>query len=223
MMRFIVDKKINENYFELSEQTIHHLKVARQFNKNFICVFEEEFYECRYEDKKAFIINKLDLNHEFKNRVALAVPLITWKNFELVLQKATEMGVTDFYPFVSQYSELKMEEYNRKIDRFEKIIFEASQQSFRNKQPILHNCENFDKILTLEFKNKYLAHEKSSATNELLYPSDSLFVIGPEGGFSDNEVSLAQKNNFNIIKLTKTILRAETACLYVIARIQEIL
>ncbi|QJG67116.1 16S rRNA (uracil(1498)-N(3))-methyltransferase [Mycoplasma phocoenae] len=221
MMRFIVEKKLNSDFFELTKETLKHMKVARQINKHFICVFEEEFYECVLEQEKAKIIQKLNLNHEYEKPVALAIPLISWKNFELVLQKATELGVTEFYPFISQYCELKETDFERKRDRFEKIIFEASQQSFRNRQPFLNKIKKFDKIITLEFKNKYLAHEKTSAANIASYPSDSLFVIGPEGGFSDTEVNLALQNNFTILKLTKTILRAETACLYVLSRVNE--
>ncbi|WP_246529770.1 16S rRNA (uracil(1498)-N(3))-methyltransferase [Mycoplasma zalophi] len=221
MMRFIVDKKYDDKNFILSDETLNHIKVARQINKQFICVYEEKFYVCILENKMAKIIDALDLDHEFKNQVALAIPLIVPKNFELVLQKATELGVTDIYPFASEFSQYKIEDFNKKRERYEKIIFEAAQQSFRNKQPFLHNCEKFGKIISLEYKNKFLAHEKSSAASLISYPSDSLFVIGPEGGFSDSEVNLALQNNFKIIKLTKTILRAETACIYILSRVNE--
>ncbi|WP_237023535.1 16S rRNA (uracil(1498)-N(3))-methyltransferase [Mycoplasma miroungirhinis] len=220
-MRFIVSNKHNDKYFDLSDDTLNHIKVARQKFKEFICVFENEFYICILENKKAKIISKLDLDHEYKNPVALAVPLIVAKNFELVLQKATELGVSDIYPFTSEFCQYKIDDFNKKMQRYNKIIFEASQQSFRNKVPFLHNCQKFGKILTLDYKNKYLAHEKSSAASLVSYPSGSLFVIGPEGGFSDTEVNLALQNNFKIIKLTKTILRAETACLYVLSRVNE--
>ncbi|MGX9358451.1 16S rRNA (uracil(1498)-N(3))-methyltransferase [Mycoplasma sp. 128] len=220
-MRFIVNKKEN-NYFILDQETIHHLRVARQFNKTFICVYENEFYQCRYEDQKAYIIEKLDLNHEFSKPVGLAVSLINWKNFELILQKATELGVSHIYPFKSRYSEMKVDDFENKRKRFEKIIFEACQQSFRNKIPSLSSVLNFEDVLAIkDFDHRYIAHEKNQSEGHKFFLPSSLFLIGPEGGFSDEEVNKAIHAGFESIKLTKTILRAETAALYVIAKVHD--
>ncbi len=78
---------------------------------------------------------------------------------------------------------------------------------------------DFEKVIDLNIKNKYLAHEKTSAQAKTFYLQDSIFLIGPEGGFNDEEVVKAQAKGFEVISLGKRILRAETASLFVLSKV----
>lgn len=117
MFRFFVEQK-EDNYFILTNEILNHIKVARVQNKNFICIYEQVFYLCKLEGKKALIIEKIDANHEFKNQVILAMSVINTKRFELTIQKAAELGVSLFIPMLSQNVEQKLgNDIDKKLQR----------------------------------------------------------------------------------------------------------
>ncbi|UUD34712.1 16S rRNA (uracil(1498)-N(3))-methyltransferase [Mycoplasmopsis caviae] len=225
MHRFFVDKKIDNEHFELSVQILKHIKVARVENEEFICTYEGEFYKCKLKNKTAYIIEKLNLNNEFNKPLILAAPIIKIKRFEWILQKATELGVSTIIPFVSKYTDSKIlkYEFNSKLERFGEIIKNAAEQSFRNIIPQLTTPMNLKQIVNAyPNESKYLAYENlQNESNNISYPTNSILIVGPEGGFSDEEIEFAQKNNIKITSLGKRILRAETACLYMLSNVKE--
>lgn len=221
MFRFFVEEK-EENYFLLTPPILAHLKVARIEKKQFICVYQSKFFLCKLENKKAKIIKEIIENHEFKNKVVLGAALINIKRFEWLIQKATELGVTDFYPIISTNISHKISgDINKKLIRWNTIALNAAEQSFRNNVMIVHKPTKFETIIKTAIPNKYLAHEKTSKKIIASFPTNSLFLTGPEGGFSEQEVEMARSNNFKIVSLGKRILRAETASLFMLARINE--
>ncbi|WP_033161162.1 16S rRNA (uracil(1498)-N(3))-methyltransferase [[Mycoplasma] collis] len=222
MFRFFVAKK-EDNYFILDNETLKHIKVARVNNKEFICVYEKYFYLCVLEDQKALIIKKLDDNHEFENKVIIAAAIISIKRFEWLIQKATELGASELWPIYSENMKQKLgNNIEHKVERWNLIAKNAAEQSFRNKAMIVKMPIHFKDVVNVKIKNKYIAHEKAenSLTN-YFFEQDSIFLVGPEGGFSENEVNLAKKNNFKVISLGKRILRAETASIFILSRIKQ--
>lgn len=134
------------------------------------------------------------------------------EKFEMVLQKGTEVGVVRFVPLITARTERQS---LNKIERLKRILKEAAEQSGRGIVPELCEIVEFGKVL----KNvpeglNVLAHltgEKSlKKVCENLGGIVNIF-IGPEGGFTENEVSDAAKAGFEIVSLGKRILRAETA------------
>ncbi|VEU59431.1 16S rRNA (uracil(1498)-N(3))-methyltransferase [Mesomycoplasma neurolyticum] len=223
MFRFFVDQK-EKNYFLLNKETLNHIKVSRIQSQKFICVYKEEFYITILEANKAKILEKLNENHEFKNDVIIAASIINTKRFEWLIQKATELGATKLFPMYSENVVQKLgNNIEKKVERWNKIAKSASEQSFRNKAMIVEMPCFFDEIIKEKILNKYIAHEKCNNNNNLneLYEQNSIFLIGPEGGFSEKEVELAQKNGFQTIFLGKRILRAETATLFILSRIKQ--
>lgn len=221
MHRFFVDKKIN-NTFVLNDKILKHLKVLRIDNEFFLCNYKKEFYKCKLKNNQAIIIEKLSINNEFQKEVVLAIALINFKNFEFVLQKATELGVTKIIPYISQYCNIDKKIAEKKVNRWNEIIKNAAEQSFRNIIPILEECKKFEQILKLKYENKYLAFENKKQEKPLSnFSTNSLFIIGPEGGFSSEEVEFAKMHNFKIISLGKRILRSETAAFFVLSRLRE--
>ena len=219
MFRFFVKEK-RGNSFLLSEETLKHIRVSRTTSKEFICVFEEEFYVCMLENNVAVIKNKINEFHEHDGEVIIAAGFIDTKRFEWLIQKTTELGATKIIPVLSENVSKKLPiNIDKKLERWNQIALNASEQSFRNKQLIVEKPQTFDEILKLKIKNKFIAHEKNNNDVKMSFPTDSLFLVGPEGGFSEIEVKKASKNNFEIVSLGKRILRAETASIFILSRI----
>lgn len=137
------------------------------------------------------------------------------ENFELVAAKAVEAGVAEIIPVVTA----KTVKTNLRIDRLEKIVREAAEQSGRGILPTLGKIMNFreamrhaegnDSNLFFEiyaprFEQRKLAIDVSRKVG---------FWIGPEGGWDEEEIKMAEEKNFQIVSLGKLTLRAETAAI----------
>lgn len=151
---------------------------------------------------------------------ALGIALLKHDHFEWVLQKSVELGVDAFFPFVSERTIPHYREQTtpKKIERFEKIALEAAKQSGLVAIPKIHPPKTFSE-LTAHFKNFTAVliaweQEKESSfhsTFETIDPSRLLLLIGPEGGFSNEEVFNAEKAGAKKLSLGRQILRSETA------------
>lgn len=223
MYRFFVNKKTDQNYFELDEMLLKHIKVLRISNEKFYCNYLGTFYECVLENSKAKILRKTNINHEFRNSVILAAPIIKLKNFEIIIQKATELGVSEIIPMISKYSDVNLvKQIDKKIIRYQEIIKNAAEQSFRNIIPKLHLATKLETIIEkYAMKNKYIIYENATSSCVNTLESNAIILVGPEGGFDLQEVKLAEKNGFQTISLGKRILRSETACITSLSKIIE--
>jgi 16S rRNA (uracil1498-N3)-methyltransferase len=154
---------------------------------------------------------------EIKKPVPLALAFCPTKNNDrnkLIIEKSTEIGVTDFFPLISQNSERR--KWN--IERFEKVLISSTKQSQRLWLPTIHPAEKFnDFIKKISYKLKFLAHCKEGEKIQLKKISNSLesqvIVIGPEGDFTSEEIELSKANNYKMISLGNNRLRTETACI----------
>ncbi len=220
MFRFFVTNKISETHFEISEETFKHMKVARVLNEKFICVYESKFYICEMDGQQAKIIELLDEDHEHGGEVIVAAALINIKRFEWMIQKAAELGATKIIPLITKRVEIKInDKFFKKIERWNQISHNASEQSFRNVKMIVTKPMKFEEALELEVENKFIAHEKTKKAVSNNFPTNSIFFVGPEGGFSEEEVNLAYEKGCEDISLGKRILRAETASIFILSRI----
>lgn len=215
---------LNNNYFYFDDELKKHIKVLR-LNKNEIVLinYQSKFYKCKIKDfNKALIIEKLSINNEYDFNVIVAIPLIKQANFEIAIQKSVELGAKIIIPYISKYTDKSNLNImnNQKLIRLKKIILEASQQSFRNIIPELKPIMNFEKLINYDCKNKILAYEKINDNKLNLISEDTLFIVGPEGGFNLEEIEQAKQKNVKIISLTKSILRSETALIYMLSRIK---
>lgn len=223
MFRFFVNKK-EQNSFPLPKETLNHIKVARVEKENFICTYEGKFYECKLVGNSAEIIKEINEDHEFKNEVILAASIIDTKRFEWLIQKAAELGATKIIPMTSKNVSKKISgEIERKIERWNEIALNASEQSFRNYPLVVTNITSFEDVLKNynHIPNKFIAHEKKDAQVKHNFNSNVLFLTGPEGGFSEDEVQNALKQGFEVLSLGKRILRAETASIFMLSRIND--
>ncbi|WP_029608765.1 16S rRNA (uracil(1498)-N(3))-methyltransferase [Mycoplasma simbae] len=232
MHRFFCDRKENE-HFVLDESTLHHVKVARLQNENFLINYDNNFYVCSLVSNTnlAKIIEKVDINHEFSQDLVLSAPIIKPDRFEWMLEKSVELGVKHIIPMRSQYVNNKLIEANfneKKYVRYRTKIKEAAQQSFRNIIPTISPVSSLKEIVNQYLAQNYtiyVAHEKVNSKAQLSNLStQSVLIAGPEGGLSDQEIEwLISLNNANvkIVSLGKTILRAETAAISMLANVRE--
>lgn len=153
-------------------------------------------------------------------KLVLAVSLIKKDNFEWVIQKGTELGVSEFIPLVSERSEKK----GFNMERARKIMIEAIEQSGRGTLAIIHEPLDLETFLADEKRSVIAFHMEGEELNKGL--SEKLKVIdakqneivaciGPEGGWSPKELSLFKEKGASIIKLDTPVLRAETAAIAV--------
>ncbi len=146
-----------------------------------------------------------------KRQIAIA-PTKNIDRFEWMIEKCTEIGVTDFFPVVCKNSERK----NIKPDRIHKKIISAMKQSKRLFLPVLHPLMKFEAFLESEFlvKNRYIAHcmEPDRSLGQL-YTSgeDAVVLIGPEGDFTQQEIKCALDAGWKDVSLGQSRLRTETA------------
>jgi 16S rRNA (uracil1498-N3)-methyltransferase len=173
------------------------------------------------------ILDHRTLNTEHRTQVTLAQCLPKARKMDLIIQKCTELGVAKMIPTLSERSIAKGE----KLPRWKKIAKEAAEQSGRASIPEISPLTRFEDVLKLK-DNYDLALipwelEKANTLKATLQsfiiphrPSTSLsilIIIGPEGGFSQQEIELARQAGFKSISLGKTILRTETAGMAVMA------
>jgi 16S rRNA (uracil1498-N3)-methyltransferase len=152
---------------------------------------------------------------------------------EWIIQKGTELGASSFIPFNAARSIVKLEQkkIGKKLDRWQKIAKEASEQSYRNKVPtVIEPCQ-FNELLKIanDYDVKIVAYEESAkqgekknlakAFDELTDGSSLLAVFGPEGGLTEQEVSKLEELGFLVCSFGPRILRTETAPLYLLSAV----
>ncbi len=151
----------------------------------------------------------------FTLHIAIAPPKAI-DRFEWFLEKATELGVEEITPLLSRYSERK----HLNHERCEKILISSMKQSNRLYLPKLNEMISFQKFLEKDFNvTKAIAHcepsEKKTLQAILINTKSFLFLIGPEGDFSKEEIQQAVSKNFEHVSLGEKRLRTETAAVHV--------
>jgi 16S rRNA (uracil1498-N3)-methyltransferase len=148
-------------------------------------------------------------------KTIIGISLIKNKSrFEWFLEKATEIGVSEIIPFISD----RTEKFHFREDRMKGILISAMLQSQQAWLPELRAPAKFKEIIeNCPCEQKYIAHcvneQKESLSKQVLKQGDSLILIGPEGDFTKEEISAAMENNFKPVSLGETRLRTETAAL----------
>jgi 16S rRNA (uracil1498-N3)-methyltransferase len=228
-MQYYFNVKLVGNRFSFSPMDIHHiLNVIRAKNGDkVVCVHEGTQYLCvlQYERDIPFatIDRKLQNSNELPFEITLIYGIPKNDKFELVLQKATELGVSRIVPYQADRSIVKLlnNDNSSKLIRWNRILKEASEQSRRNKIPEITPITSLDSLVAYLGEWNFVADENkwSMGTSELWdycqkkMPNSISLVIGPEGGFSQNELNFLQEKGWKSISLGRRILRSETAAI----------
>jgi len=144
-------------------------------------------------------------------------------HMDITIQKAVELGVTEIIPVICERTvvNLKADRLDKKVRHWNGIINSACEQSGRNQLLTLHNPIKFNEIKPDNNQTGIILHPNSSqsifATDK---PQSISLLIGPEGGFTDDEINFANTMNFTSVKFGPRILRTETAAISAISIIQ---
>ena len=155
-------------------------------------------------------------------KLRLCAAILKGKTFDLVLQKATEIGVSGIVPVVTERTIPAIDNGDFKRVRWENIVVNASKQCMRKDIPVVEDTSSFkDVVINNASKIKLIAHTESNGKNIKDFlsgifssssdKSDVAILIGPEGGFTPDEIEFAIRNGWNQVKFGFTSLRAETA------------
>ncbi|MBO5738600.1 16S rRNA (uracil(1498)-N(3))-methyltransferase [bacterium] len=141
-----------------------------------------------------------------------------------IMEKATELGVRGVYPIITDNCALNISVIDKKHEKWQKTMYEASKQCERAKIP---NCYapttlekvlelSFDKILVLAERSTDISLKKYLTQNPIKKGEKVLLIIGPEGGFSQEEFNFFKNKSLPLISLGDLILKAETATIVAI-------
>ncbi len=145
-------------------------------------------------------------------RVHLAAAIIQLDKFELVLQKAIELGAASVIPLITDRIEVRAERYRGKRERWEKIVFEAVKQSGRALVPRVNDPTPFDDAAKESgVRFVFDADEEPGAAPGRL--EEVTVLVGPEGGWSEREIAVARQCGCIFQRLGPRRLRAETAAI----------
>lgn len=229
MQRYMVNNK----KLELSIDDKRHIINVMRMNvfDEFEIVYDKYIYRCKIieinkKDIKYEIISKNKSNKEKNYKVVIACSIIKEQRMDYFLQKATELGVDEIIPFISDRTVVKVDlKKDKKCIRWNKILKEASEQSFRDDIPLLHDITGFDEIKNMNYDLKIFCNTNEMSKNIKKVLQDykkcgTIFiVVGPEGGFSNNEVTNLTNSGFISTTLGNNILRAETVPLFILSAI----
>lgn len=236
MQRYFLNTEAenNKNYTINDKDDVHHIKnVMRQTvgSKIIINFINASFIsEITAIDNQITVITReqLELCTELPVQITIASGLLKNDKYEWMIQKATELGAYRFLPFISDHTVIKLDEKKmaKKVERFQKIIKEAAEQSYRQMIPEIKVVKNSTALTALldDYDVVLVAYEESakngetSTLNQTLKRLESgtkvIVIFGPEGGLSETEI---KQFNAPTIGLGPRILRAETAPLYLLS------
>lgn len=232
MHKFFTPK---ENFIEntakiLGDDVKHLYKVLRLNEGDKIvlnnCDGDEFLAEIRTITKQEVIVDieeKLEINNESEVKIYLFQGLPKAQKMDLIVQKGTELGITEFIPTLTERVDIKLKGEFKKLDRLNRIALEAAKQSKRTiipkvSEPVsfedaLKRMESLDLVIVPyenaeNFGIKTLFNDENIDTSKIKKVG---ILVGPEGGFELNEISRLKENGAYIVTLGSRILRTETA------------
>lgn len=238
MRRFYAPKEnFRDEKIVLSLEETRHLRdVLRLRAGEIVRVFDGEGREFSAEIEKIErretalkILEEVSPSAPVSNLdLTLAVALLKGEKFDLVVQKAAELGVTKLVPVTTKRTDVKLKDADKKLFRWQKIALEAAKQSGRADLMKIEATQDFIKFIEnpssprLDGENLLLFAERSGESFSNIESGEKIIaVIGSEGGWEDSEIEAARGNGFQIVTLNGRILRAETAAIAVAAVLQH--
>ena len=230
---FPSDLTLNATYELDSDNSTHLIRVLRLTNGDPIDVFDGNGNEysavlCDVQKKSAsFQVNEL-IRQEPQQALSLHLGQVVSKGdrMDFTIQKATELGITDITPLWSERCEvrLKGDRLEKKMVHWQNIAISACQQSGRCKIPVIHPPMDYlDWAKNTNADIRLLLHpHQQQPLSQYEQPHSVALLIGPEGGFSEDEVEYAINTGFTGLRLGPRILRTETASLAALSVLQYV-
>jgi 16S rRNA (uracil1498-N3)-methyltransferase len=225
------------NHFELPREAAHHAhRVLRLRANDPVQVFDGKgnAFDARIDEigSKRVVLHELQTcitEADSPLRIALAQAMCSSEKMDWVVQKATELGAAEIQPVQTQRSVAKLttERAEKRTAHWRSVAIAACEQCGRNVLPQIHAPQEFSawmaEMRSMAATKFILQPEGSTALHKQPSPQGSvILLIGPEGGFSEDEVKMAHLAGFVPIRLGKRILRTETAAMAGIAALQTL-
>jgi len=158
------------------------------------------------------------VNRESPRKIHLVQALVKGDKMEWIIQKAVELGVSSITPLITERSVVRLntERLQKKQLQWETIAIAACEQSGRNHLPVIHpTCSLEQYVKTSSKTQRWILSPEATQTWPKIdaNASELALLIGPEGGFSDEEIKYAQDHHTQSIRLGPRILRTETAAI----------
>jgi 16S rRNA (uracil1498-N3)-methyltransferase len=208
---------IADNRIHIQDEEQRHLTIARIEKDERLEVFDGKgnVWTVRVDsvEKRETVAVVEDTRYVPPDSIGLtlALALIRMAAFELALEKAVEVGVTRIVPFTAKRSNIAP---GARHDRWLRIVIEAAKQSKRYHLPALESPIRFDQVLSIPAVSKIVFAERGGGPlKSALAGSPVLYLIGPEGGWTENELTAAREHGFREVSLGTTILKSETAAI----------
>ena len=153
-----------------------------------------------------------------KTEMALYVAIIKNSNFDLVVEKATELGVSHIIPITTE----RTIKTNLNFERLNKLITEATEQSRRLDRPDVSEIMTLSEAIAHAKETGaelFFGHIDENPSESSLQPASAALFIGPEGGWSETEIAELQSEGVKPISLGQFVLRAETAAIVGISKL----
>ena len=183
--------------------------------------YEVELRSVEREQVEGIVREKSPTLSEPRTQITLYQALLKGEKFEFILQKGTELGILSFVPMVCErcVAGLTEDVGDKKLNRWQRIIAEAAEQSRRGKLPLLKPVQPFEQACQSAVGFSLLAWEgeqslglRAALRGQKAKDTSSVnLFIGPEGGFSPAEVEFARSCGVQPVTLGGRVLRAETA------------
>lgn len=233
---FIKEKNVSNHFVYINGDDYYHItKVMRMEIGDKIIVCDNfQSWLCKIEQFTsdtvvASILERLDEKKELPIKITIAHGVVRREKMEEVIDKITQLGANQYIPVIMEYCNAKLndDKLERKLERMNKIAKEASEQSHRTHLLEVHKPISFNELINR--KNQFdlclYAYEvisKDKSLKEILQNEkfdNILILIGPEGGISEKEAELLNKNSFIPVSLGPRILRTEVAPSYILSAI----
>ena len=232
---FISPEQVSGQRITISGEDVHHIvKVLRMKTGDELLLCDGKGAE--YSAKIAQV-NKSDITAEVKARSTREIryPLITLgqglpksDKMDWIVQKATELGVANIVPLITERTIVKLKDEEKRIARWQKIAREAAMQSNRPDIPLVETIRPFSDFVQTpnsELRTlRLMPWEEGTVPIKEILPANPgmkniIVLIGPEGGFSAHEAEAAQGKGFHLASLGPNILRTETAAIAALSMI----
>ncbi|WP_439887183.1 16S rRNA (uracil(1498)-N(3))-methyltransferase [Pseudomonas sp. MBLB4123] len=233
LSRFFVDAPLSLGQHQLPETQAHYIgRVLRHTAGDTVQLFDgsgQEYLGSLIEVGKKGV--RVELHETFAGqaesplRIHLGQGLSRGERMDWAIQKATELGASEISPIVSERCEvrLKDERADKRLAHWRQVAISASEQCGRSVLPVIHPPIALGEWLQrVEAQLKLVLHPVAEPLASHARPESLAFLIGPEGGLADAEVSQAQAAGFYAARLGPRVLRTETAPVAALAVVQHL-
>ncbi|MCI7083726.1 MAG: 16S rRNA (uracil(1498)-N(3))-methyltransferase [Tenericutes bacterium] len=221
---FGVSKK--DNTLLLNQNDLNHIKTVMRMKENdeIIVVYENKSYICSLnKDLMSANIKEIFKEYKEKNNFKVYVPLLSEEKMSFILQHGTELGIMEFVVVMYSHCKYKLpkKDFDKKLIRWNKILKEAAEQSYRLEKPKLEKIIEIKDIESDANVNILCSLDKNNVkqlTDVLTLDncSDTMnIVFGPEGGLSNIEEDILVEKGYTKTSLGDDVLRTETVPLMI--------